>query len=335
MAIADQVVTDHYAIYNGDCVEVMKSLPDGKVHMSVYSPPFGGLYHYSSNEKDLSNCLDYEEFFKHYEYVVRELFRVTMPGRITAVHCTDVPLSNSGKDAMTDFPGDIIRLHEKIGFHFIARHTIWKEPLWVRNRTMQHNLSHKTIVDDGVYGGVASADYMVIFRKHGANPVPVDHPTGLSHYAGECPIPKELMAFKHYEGDQTKNIYSHWIWRRYASSVWDDVNMGRVLPFHDCKDPDDEKHVHPLQLDVIDRAVTLRTNPGETVLTPFMGVGSEVYASVALGRRGIGVELKQSYFRQAKANMEKCEPGVYSKSGYEQLSLLDHADDVDNDESEE
>jgi DNA modification methylase len=314
MAVNNQVITDRYAIYNGDCIEVMSSLPSEKIHLSVYSPPFGGLYNYSSNERDLSNCNDYGEFFKHYEFVVKELNRLTIPGRITAVHCTDIPSSNNGKDYLTDFPGDIIRLHEKNGFHFIARHTIWKEPLWVRRRTMTHNLSHKTIVDDGVYGGVASADYMLIFRKHGENAIPVQHPTGLSYYSGECPIPEELMKFKNYKGDQKLNKYSHWIWRRYASSIWDDINMGRVLPFQDCKDPDDEKHVHPLQLDVIDRVVALRTNPGEIVLTPFMGVGSEVFSSVVSGRKAIGIELKNSYYRQAVKNMQAAQPGAYEDS---------------------
>ena len=204
-------------------------------------------------------------------------------GRCTAVHCTDVALSNTGKDCLLDFPGDVIRLHEKSGMKFVARHTIWKEPLWVRNRTMGKNLLHKTVVDDSIYAGVASAAYLLIFRAAGENEIPVAHPTGLDVYAGVCPIPPELMKYKGWTGNQVENSYSHWIWRRYASSVWDDIRMGRVLPFQDCKDPGDEKHVHPLQRDVIHRAVVLRSNPGEVVLTPFMGVGSEVFESVKLG----------------------------------------------------
>jgi DNA modification methylase len=159
-------------------------------------------------------------------------------------------------------------------------------------------------VDDGVYGGVASADYLIIFRKHGINKIPVEHPTGLDYYAGGCDIPEELQKFKRWNGDQKLNRYSHWIWRRYASSIWDDIAIDHVLPFIDCKDPDDEKHVHPLQLDVIDRCICLRSNPGENVLTPFMGVGSEVYSAVKNRRRGIGIELKQSYFRQAQKNLQ-------------------------------
>lgn len=304
MAVMDQVLTDRYALYHGDCIDVMGTLPTGSIHCSVYSPPFGGLYHYSSDERDLSNSGNYEEFFEHYEYVVRDLHRLTMPGRMTAVHCTDIPSGNTGCDFLTDFPGDIIRLHERLGWRYMARHVIWKEPLWVRNRTMVKHLAHKTIVDDAADAGVACADYLLIFRRSGTNPVPVAHPIGLDRYAGECPMPAELIRYRGWTGNQIENRYSHWIWRRYASSIWDDINMGRTLPFRDAKDPDDEKHVHPLQLDVIDRAVTLRTNPGETVLTPFMGVGSEVYASVELGRRGIGIELKRSYFEQARRNMD-------------------------------
>lgn len=303
MAVLDQCVTDRYALYNSDCIEVMADLPPGSVHLSVYSPPFGGLYNYSSDERDLSNCTDYREFFAHYTYVVRALHRLTVPGRITAVHCTDIPSSNTGADHLTDFPGDVIRLHEQEGWKFIARHTIWKEPLWVRNRTMVKNLAHKTVVDDAAYAGVASADYLLVFRRSGENPVPIANPTGLDHYAGECPIPADLARYRGWTGNQIENRFSHWIWRRYASSVWDDINMGRVLPYREGKDPDDEKHVHPLQLDVIDRVVCLRSNPGETVLTPFMGVGSEVYAAVEQGRRGIGIELKPSYYRQAVRNM--------------------------------
>ena len=248
--------------------------------------------------------MNYDQFFDHYGFVVQEIQRLTLPGRLTAVHCTDIPTGNSGQDALFDLPGKIIQLHEANGWHYVARHTIWKEPLWVRNRTMVKNLAHKTVVDDSAFAGVASADYLLIFRKHGENPIPIENPTGLDHYAGECPIPQELMRYKGWKGKQTENRYSHWIWRRYASSIWDDISMGRVLPFRDSKDPDDEKHVHPLQLDVIDRAICLRSNPGEVVLTPFMGVGSEVYGAVSLGRMGVGIELKESYFNQAIKNME-------------------------------
>lgn len=310
MAVKDQVVTDRYAIYLGDCCEVMPTIPSGSVHLSVYSPPFGGLYNYSSSERDLSNCRSYEEFFDHYEFVVRELFRMTMPGRLTGVHCMDVPSGNSGCDHLRDFPGDIIRLHERIGFRYVARYCVWKEPLGVRNRTMAKNLAHKTIVEDSSRCSVASADYLLMFRRKGDNPVPIEHPNGLTKYAGARVMPAEIQAYRNWTGKQIENRYSHWIWRNYASAFWDDVRIDRVLPFKAARDSEDEKHVHPLQLDVIDRCLTLWSNPGEVVFTPFMGVGSEVYSSVANGRRGIGVELKESYYRQAVRNVEEAAKGT-------------------------
>lgn len=303
MAVLTQKITDHFAIYNGDCIEVMETLPDACVHLSVYSPPFGGLYHYSSSERDLSNCRDYKQFFEHYAFVVREIARLTMPGRMTAVHCMDVPSGNCGRDNLVDFPGDIIRLHEREGWKYIARYSIWKEPLAVRNRTMAKNLAHKTIVDDSSRCSVASADYLLVFRRNGTNPVPITHPRGLMEYAGQREIPAEVLQYFGHEGNQIENRYSHWIWRQYASAFWDDVRIGRVLPFKQARDEDDEKHVHPLQLDVIDRCMHLWSNPGETVLTPFMGVGSEVYGALCQGRKAIGIELKPSYYRQAVQNV--------------------------------
>ena len=307
MACAKQIITDSYAIYNGDCVDVMAEFDNNSVHLSVYSPPFGGLYHYSSDPKDLSNSDNYEEFFVHYEYVLKEIARLTMPGRMTAVHCADIPTGNTGCDHLRDLPGDIIRAHEKLGFKYAGRYCIWKEPLGVRNRTMAKNLAHKTIVDDSSKCSLASADYLLIFRLKGDNPVPIAHPIGLTEYIGEREIPSELYSFRGHTGKQTENRFSHWIWRQYASAFWDDIRLGRVLPFIDSKDEDDEKHVHPLQLDVIDRCVVLWSNPGEVVLTPFMGVGSEVYSAVSAGRLGVGAELKESYFKQAMKNLESIE----------------------------
>lgn len=305
--VIDQNISDRWAIYCGDCIEVMDGLPDASVHLSVYSPPFGGLYHYSSSERDLSNCKDYKQFFEHYEFVVHGLFRLTIPGRITCVHCMDVPSGNSGIDNLVDFPGDIIRLHQRLGFHYIARYHVWKEPLGVRNRTMAKNLAHKTIVEDSSRCSVASADYLLVFRRSGNNPIPIAHPCGLTEYAGERIIPHELQSYRGWTGSQIENRYSHWIWRQYASAFWDDVRIDRVLPFKESRDEDDEKHVHPLQLDVIDRCLVLWSNPGEIALTPFMGVGSEVYGAVTAGRFGIGIELKPSYYRQALKNLESIE----------------------------
>ena len=303
MAVITSEIQDRYAVYLGDCMEVLPTLPEGKVHLSIYSPPFAGLYQYSSSERDLSNCRDYREFFEHYEFIVREIFRLTMPGRMTAVHCMDVPSGNTGLDHLTDFPGDIIRLHERLGFRYVARYHVWKEPLTVRNRTLTKALAHKSIVDDSSRCTVASADYLLVFRRKGKNPVPIAHPYGLTEYAGERQVPAELQAYKGWTGKQTENRYSHWIWRQYASAFWDDVRLDRVLPYREARDQEDEKHVHPLQLDVIDRCIQLWSNEGETALTPFMGVGSEVYSSLRAGRRAIGIELKPSYYRQALKNI--------------------------------
>jgi hypothetical protein len=324
MAVADQLITDRYAIYNGDCMEVMAGLPEASVHLSIYSPPFAGLYVYSSSERDLSNSRSYDEFMEHYGYVVRELSRITMPGRMTAVHCMDVPNSNTGKgDTLRDFPGDIIRLHERLGWGYVARYHVWKEPLTVRNRTMTKGLAHKTIVDDSSRCSVASADYLLVFRRKGENPVPIAHPVGLTEYAGERQVPHELLRYRGWTGNQIENRFSHWVWRQYASAFWDDVRLDRVLPFRPAREDEDEKHVHPLQLDVIDRALVLWSNPGETVLTPFMGVGSEVYSAVRNGRRGIGAELKPSYYRQAVKNL-----AAVDTDGVEQ-SWLDQVDEPD------
>jgi DNA modification methylase len=321
MAVKDQEIGERYAIYCGDAAEVMARLSDNSIHLSVYSPPFGGLYHYSSDDRDLSNSLDYKQFFEHYGFFVRGLFRVTLPGRMTAVHCMDVPSGNCGTDHLIDFPGDIIRLHDAEGWKYIARYAIWKEPLAVRNRTMAKNLAHKTIVEDSSRCSVASADYLLVFRKKGQNAIPIAHPHGLLSYAGSRKMPVDVLKYKGWKGNQIENRFSHWIWRQYASAFWDDIRIRRVLPFKAARDSDDEKHVHPLQLDVIERVLTLWSNPGETLLTPFMGVGSEVCGALMNGRRGVGIELKPSYFRQAQKNIKS----VLEKGwddGTDQESLL-------------
>lgn len=323
MAVKDQTISEKFAIYNGDCMEVMQAMPSGSVGLSIYSPPFGGLYHYSSDDRDLSNSDDYEGFLEHYAFVIAELARITMPGRITAVHCMDIPKSNSGTDSMRDLPGDIIRLHEAHGWRYTGRRMIWKEPLAVRLRTMQKNLAHASLCEDSIDCGVASGDQLLSFRRVGTNPVPVKHPTGLLEYAGERKMPSDIVGYRGWTGKQTENRFSHWIWRQYADCMWDDIRMQRVLPYREARESDDEKHVHPLQLDVIDRCVVLFSNPGEIVFTPFMGVGSEVYSPVILGRRGIGVELKTSYYRQALKNVELAALGRRDQAENHELQFND------------
>lgn len=318
----EQKVTENYAVYNSDCMEILPTLPDNSIDLSIYSPPFAGLYNYSSSERDFSNCESKDQFLEQYEFLIEQIARVTKPGRITAVHCTDV-FDNSCR--LWDFPHEIIRIHEKYGFQYRNRITIWKEPLKVRMRTMVKSLMHKLIVEDSTQCFTAMPDYVLIMTKKGDSEVPVTHPRGLTKYYGETPIlPNILRAFNNanetefteeqlwqhlnesfYDHDDPKsNKLSHYIWQRYASSVWDDIRIDNVLPFRDSKEEDDEKHVHPLQLDVIDRLVELYSNPGEVVLTPFMGVGSEVYSPVSLGRKAIGIELKDSYYKQALINID-------------------------------
>jgi hypothetical protein len=298
-----QIITDNYAIYQGDCVEVMAGLPAESIHLSIFSPPFGGLYQYSSDPRDLSNAINRGEFFEHYTHVVKALHRVTMPGRMSAVHCMDIPTGNTGLDNLYDFSGDVIRLHLRCGFEYVARYHIWKEPLTVRNRTMTKSLSHKGVTIDSTRCSIANADYLLIFRRSGQNPVPVAHPAGLTEYAGERAMPADVLKYRNWTGAQLENKFSHWIWRQYASAFWDDIRLDRVLPYQKARDEEDEKHVHPLQLDVIERALVLWSNPRETVLTPFMGVGSEVYGAVINDRRAIGIDLKPSYYRQAVKNL--------------------------------
>lgn len=313
MAVSNQVLTETYALYNGDCCEVLPTLPDASVHLSVYSPPFCGLYNYSSHDQDMSNCASYEAFLEHYAFLVEQIARVTKPGRMSAVHCMDIP--NPGqKTGYYDLPGKIIDLHQRHGFHFFGRAFIWKEPLTVAIRTRLRHLTHKHLVLDSTASTVAAGDQFLFFKRHGENAEPVAHEEGLMRYAGGREVPAELIRYKG-ERDQRKNRLSHWIWRQYASCFWDDIRLGRVLPYRGTKEADDEKHVHPLQIDAIERAVVLWSNPGDTVLTPFMGVGSEVYGALVNGRRAIGVELKGSYFRQAMCNVEAVTFGQIAEAG--------------------
>lgn len=309
----DQLITEDFAIYNSDCMYILPTLPDKSIDFSVYSPPFAGLYNYSSSENDFSNCETKEQFLEQYDFLIKEISRLTKPGRISAVHCADI-ISKNG--SLWDFPHEIIKLHSKYGFDYRNKITIWKEPLKVRMRTMVRSLMHKLIVEDSTECFTAMPDYVLIFKRRGINEVPVVHPQGLDIYFGANPILPEMaekygtfeqlqQKYKGWEDPKTNKL-SHIIWQRYASSVWDDIRIDNVLPFRDSKDEDDEKHVHPLQLDVIDRLVTLYTNPGEVGLTPFMGVGSETYSLVSLGRKAIGVELKESYWRQTLKNMKEC-----------------------------
>lgn len=331
MNVKEQLHAESYSIYNGDCMDVIPQLPDDSIDLCIYSPPFAGLYIYSSDKRDMSNNESFEDFLIQYEFLVKEISRTLKPGRICAVHCQDI-ITQTTKHNLWDFPHEVIKLHLKYGFTYNNRITIWKEPLEVRMRTMVQSLTHKNIVEDSTRCFTAIPDYVLIFRKGGENKIPVTHKNGLTdfEYFGETPfLPMHEEQYGKYEffrkkwqnfdGDPALNKLAHITWQRYASSVWDDIRGKNVLPFKDTKEEDDEKHVHPLQLDVIDRLVTLYSNINEVILTPFMGVGSEVYSPVSLGRKAIGVELKESYFKQAKINMEMCKQRFINSN---QLSLI-------------
>ena len=271
-----QLITDDYAIYNSDCMEILPTLKNESVDLSVYSPPFAGLYNYSSSHRDFSNCDSKEQFLDQYNFLISQMARVTKKGRINCVHVTEV-VDNNGSS--WDFPNEVIRLHEQNGFLYKGRITIWKEPLKVRMRTMVKSLMHKLIVEDATQCFPAQPDYLLLFKKKGDIETPVEHKYGMNDYFGATPIlPNILKAWNNANNsslnadqlwDHLNNInesdsitkLNHYIWQRYASSVWDDVRLENVLPFRDSKEDDDEKHVHPLQLDVIDRCVTLWSNP--------------------------------------------------------------------------
>ena len=298
--INDQEIAKDYAIYLGDSCEVVKNIPDETVGFTVFSPPFFDLYSYSDDPRDLSNCKNYDEFLQHFGYLTEDLFRLCMPGRIVAVHCMDLPTYKRGGEeiGLKDFPGDIVRLFQSKGFVYHSRHCIWKDPLVSATRTKAIGLAHKQLVKDSTISRMGIPDYVLAFRKPGENPEPIAHPEGLTEYCGSRSIPNLNVS-----DDQGKNKRSHWIWQQYASPVWFDIRQTHVLPFREAKDQEDTRHICPLQLDVIERCLILWSNLGDVVFTPFMGVGSEVYTAVKNRRKGMGVELKPSYFRQAKKNV--------------------------------
>lgn len=293
----DQYHAESYSLFNGDCCEVSTALPDDSVHMSVFSPPFADLYAYSDSPRDLGNCKSYDEFFIHFGILIEQLYRITIPGRLCVVHCMDIPSmkERDGVIGVKDFSGDIIRAFQKAGFVYHSRTLIWKDPLIEATRTKAIGLMHKQLCKDSTISRCGLPDYLLAFRKAGDNPIPVEHPDGLQEYYGSDDP----------GGSGVKR--SHNIWRAYASPVWMDVRQTLTLNYREARCEEDEKHVCPLQLDTIRRAITLWSNEGETVFSPFLGVGSEVYGAVELGRRGVGVELKPSYFQQAIKNLKALE----------------------------
>ncbi|AJA07431.1 DNA methylase N-4/N-6 domain-containing protein [Sphingopyxis fribergensis] len=303
----EQVVTDQYAIYQGDSCEIIRAIPGDSIHFGIHSPPFEGLYKFSNFDRDISNN-DGPQFWEHYSFLIQELLRVTMPGRLHSVHCMQLPMSKirHGNIGMRDFRGEIIRAYEDAGWIFHSEVCIWKDPVVAQQRTKSIRLLHKQIVKDSCISGQGLADYVVTFRKPGENPEPVSGCFDEWHGEGDGPDPSKFTT-----PTDGRNWYSIEVWQRYASPVWTDINQTRTLQYRGGRDEKDEQHISPLQLDVIERCIDLWSNPGDTVLTPFLGIGSEVYCAVEMGRKGVGIELKPSYFAQARRNIE----GLKAKAG--------------------
>lgn len=304
----DQVITPEYAIYQGDSCEIIRAIPGDSIHFGIHSPPFEGLYKFSNYDRDISNN-DGPAFWEHYAFLIQELLRVTMPGRLHAVHCMQLPTSKirHGHIGMRDFRGEIVRAYEDAGWIFHSEVCIWKDPVVAQQRTKSIRLLHKQIVKDSCISGQGLADYMLMFRKPGDNPEPVSG--CFDAYYGADGTEPDFS--KYTTATDGRNWYSIEVWQRYASPVWMDINQTRTLQYRGGRDEKDEQHISPLQLDVIERCIDLWSNPGDTVLTPFLGIGSEVYCAVKMGRKGLGIELKPSYFAQAKRNLEaiKAETG--------------------------
>lgn len=301
--VIDQYVTDDFALYHGDCVEVIKGIPDDSVHFSIYSPPFESLFTYSNSDRDMGNSSSTEEFWDHYRYLIAEQYRTMMPGRIVAVHVMNLP-TTKGRDGfigIRDFRGETIRAFQKKGFIFHSEIVVWKDPVVAMQRTKAMGLLHKTIEKDSAMSRMGIPDTIVVLRKPGDNPVPVSGRFDIDEYAGED---KPDVASDAFNGE-VERWNSINIWQRYASPVWYDINQSNTLNYKAGRDHADERHICPLQLDVIDRCLQLWSLPGETVLTPFLGVGSEAYQSLLRNRKPIGIELKESYFAQAKKNADK------------------------------
>lgn len=297
----DQVVTDKYAIYQGDACELIRAISGDSIDFGIHSPPFEGLYRFSNYERDVSNNDNPNAFFEHYGFLISELLRVTKPGRLHAVHVMQLP-RGKGRDGyvgMRDFRGEVIRAYEAAGWYMHSEVCIWKDPVVAQKRTKSLRLLHKQVVKDSAMSGQGLADYVVVFRKPGENAEPVAG--GFNRYFGD---PKdEPDRSKYTDMHDSRNWYSIEVWQRYASPVWMDIRQTRTLQYRGGRDEKDEAHISPLQLDVIERAMDLWSNPGDVVLTPFMGIGSEVFGAVDAGRFGIGFELKPSYYTQAVKNV--------------------------------
>ena len=282
MNVLNQVIKENFSLYNGDRYEIMTTITDNSIHYTIFSPPFADLYVYSNSERDMGNCKNKSEFYEHFRFIVKELYRIMMNGRLVSFHCMNLPTSKQrdGFIGITDFRGELIRLFEECGFIYHSEVCIWKDPVIAMQRTKALGLLHKQIKKDSAMCRQGIADYLVTMRKPGDNPEKITH---------------------------TNESFPVQVWQNYASPVWMDINPSNTLQRTSAREEKDEKHICPLQLDVIKRGINLWTNPNDIVFTPFMGIGSEVYQSLKMGRRGIGIELKESYYNQAVINCENAE----------------------------
>lgn len=314
--VNDQTSGKDWTLWNGDCVEVSRGLPDDSVHLTVYSPPFESLYTFSDDPRDMSNCTDKATFWTHYKFLIDEVFRATKPGRIVCVHCMQLPTSKTrdGFIGIRDFRGEIVRAHMDAGFYFHSEVMIRKDPVAAMQRSKSIGLLHKQVCKDSTISRMALADYIVVFRKPGDNAEPVSGPFD-AYYGNETTPDGALKSESNFRGISHDKPGDPWysvaVWQRYAESVWMDIAQGDVLNRKEARDEPDEAHISPLQLTVIRRCVDLWSNPGDVVFSPFAGIGSELYVALQMGRRAIGAELKASYYKQALKNLRSAE----TKSG--------------------
>jgi DNA modification methylase len=295
MDVLSQIHENNFSAYNADCVEVCASMPSNSVDFTIFSPPFSSLYTYSNSERDMGNSKNDDEFFLHFGFLVENLFRLTKPGRIVAFHCMNIPAmkERDGYIGIKDFRGDLIRCFQKHGFIYHSEHVIWKDPLIEATRTKAIGLMHKQLCKDSTICRSGLPDYLIAMRKPGENQDMVSHPDGLNKFYGENP--------------PTSGNLSHERWRRYASPVWMDIRQTHTLQASTAREQDDERHICPLQLDVIERGLQLWSRKNDVVLSPFMGIGSEGYVAIKDERRFIGIELKTAYFTVAVDNIRKAE----------------------------
>lgn len=298
MNVLDQVIEKRYAAYNGDSCEIVRNIPDNSIHYTLFSPPFASLYTYSNSDRDMGNSKCDDEFYDHFIYLAKELYRVTMPGRLLSFHCMDIPKmkERDGVIGLKDFPAIVRQIFEDCGFIYHSRVTIWKNPVTEMQRTKALGLLHKQIRKDSTMCRQGIPDYIITMRKPGENPERVSH---------------------------THDTFPVDVWQNYASPVWMDIKQSDTLQKTSARAEKDERHICPLQLDVIQRCIELWTNPNDIVLDPFAGIGSVPYVALTMGRRGIGIELKQSYFEQAKANLDIAVHGNQMDCPVGQMSIED------------